>query len=421
MVIEYFTSNFMTLTILLAIVVLMIANGQDKIPMSNYFTWGIVLLVLLTVTNYADEMAAAEQAGSPGIESVVKLRTVASALGYMLRPVVILIEVLVVVPGKKYRPLFILPAVINAAVYATAFFGSKIAFWIDSNNKFGRGPLGFSVFIAQLVYVFFLFFFSAVHFKRDSYKLCMIVFLIFLQAITVAMLEITILPGYANQITALGMLEYYFYLSVVYQHEMRETIMQKEIDISKANLLVLRNQIHPHFIYNSLSIIRSLVKHDSKQAVSCIDEFAKYLKSHISAIQSEELIPFEKELENMKIYLSLAQVDYKDKIEVIYDMDITDFLVPPLSLEPVIENAVEHGAGTEGGKIAVCTCRSDNNIIISISNNISEKPDEYKLVHNGIGLDNTRRRIELQCRGSLELEISDDMATVTVTLPTEEV
>ena len=140
---------------------------------------------------------------------------------------------------------------------------------------------------------------------------------------------------------------------------------------------------------------------------------------NIRAIQSDLNIPFGKELENAEIYLSLAQMDISRKFDFVYDLRCTDFSIPPLSLEPLIENAVRHGLDMYGGTITVSSFRDGGNIIISVAdsgvgkNNLTEK-ESGRL---GVGIENTRRRLELQSGGRLELDISENGSTARIIIP----
>lgn len=165
------------------------------------------------------------------------IRTTMAAIGYILRLVIIMIQVFITAPKMgKSKPLLALPAIINGIIY----------------------------------------------FRTENIKRSAIVFLIVIQAVIVAILEGTnILPGYTSPIMALGMLEYYFYLSIIYQNEIRETLAEHQLRLTRQRMTLLRNQIQPHFIFNSLSVIRSLAKRDSQKAVSSIDSFSDYLKAHI--------------------------------------------------------------------------------------------------------------------------------------------
>jgi len=177
--------------------------------------------------------------------------------------------------------------------------------------------------------------------------------------------------------------------------------------------------MQPHFIYNALATIRLLAKRDSKKAVKSIDDFSKYLKSHIGAIQREDLIPFMEELENVKVYLSMVQESYRSSIKLIYELEMTDFKLPPLSLEPIVENAVSHGIGRLSGTITISTFKENRHIIIRVKDSGSKETpfEEYKPFHNGIGLENTAKRLKMQCGGELKTDFSGNGGVVDVILP----
>lgn len=415
----------MTLMILIALVVSQIVNRKAKIPAARFFGIGMAILFLLTITNSISlwsQGGPGSQFISDDIRVLVRVRNINEAIGYILLPLVIMTEVFITCPrgARKYRPLLAIPAVANAVIYATAFWGSKTAFWINNLNHFQRGPLGYTIFFALLFYVFLLALFSIIYFRSENGSRSAIVFMIVIQSVVVVILEqANVITGYAYTITALCMLEYYFYLSVIYQQEMHETITEKELSITQQRMTILRNQIQPHFIFNSLSVIRSLAKKDSAKAVSCIDNFSDYLKAHVYVIQDDDMVSFEKELVNVRAYLALAQADSRKDIEVIYDLQVTNFEIPPLSLEPIVENAIKHGIGQNGGTITVSTRETDGNIIIEVEN--TGTPDggltEQQSERLGIGIANTRSRLEMQCKGTLDIDVHEDGAIVTITLP----
>ena len=428
MLLEYVSTNFMTLMILFSLIVILYVNKQADLQAAKLVKTVIGLLLLITVIDHFGTLSEQYRLPFAEHDECVRYRIIFDAISYILRPFIIMIEVFIIIPDKKYRPLCILPAAINGIIFSTAFFESDIAFYIDSGNKWYPGPLRSSIFISQLIYVVLLLIFSFLYFQRKNSKRTAIVLMIFFQSVIAALLEYEdLISGYTNAITALCILEYYIYLALVYQREMQDIIAQKEIDIARSNLLVLRNQIQPHFIYNTLSIIRSLARRDGKMAVKCIDTFSKYLKSHIGAIQKDDLVPFEQELENVRIYLSLVQIDYVNKVDIVYELETTDFLIPPLSLEPIVENAVDHGISRGGGKLTIRAFEDGEkgDIIISIADNGTAKNDketeDYTPVHNGIGLDNTRKRLEMQCRGTLVLNITNRGAEAVITMPKSEV
>ena len=108
-------------------------------------------------------------------------------------------------------------------------------------------------------------------------------------SVITAILEVSnVEPSFVEPVTALSILTYYIYLSTIYQQEMRRSVAEKELRIEQDTLKLLRAQIQPHFIYNTLGVMRSLIRQDQRVAVKCLDDFADYLKGHIRAIQSDE-------------------------------------------------------------------------------------------------------------------------------------
>lgn len=425
MLLAYFTANYVTIMILSAVIVTMLINRRYEIPASDLFFLGVALLLVITVFDTVSDMC---RDGAPYFElslsGRIRLREISSAIAYILRPFVIMIEVLVIMPPSKSKPLVAIPAALNLVIYSTAFMDSSIAFTITDDNSFFRGPLGYSVFVSQLFYVLVLIVISLHYFSIDSGRgRNAMVFLILAQTVLTIIFELTNkLPGYANIITALAILEYYIYLSIIHQQDMEDAITQRDIELEKEKLLLLRHQIHPHFIYNSLSIIRSLAKRDSTRAVSCIDTFSDYLKAHIRAIEHEDLVPFDTELKNVRAYLDLVKADKTRTLEVNYDLKATDFYIPPLSLEPIVENAVNHGVSKYNGVINISSEAAEDCYVITITDNGSANNTLVNNTpfHNGVGLDNTRRRLDLLCSGTLEINIKSGGTVAKVLIPKKE-
>lgn len=421
LLLDFFTHNFITLMILISLSVTIFVNKRLAVPATGYFAAGIVTLLLITVVNTVGFYLEQGEIFLSDSNRQYPLRVAMTALQYILRPLVIMLLSFIVIPNKKSLPLYAIPAVVNAVVYISACFGSTAAELIDVGSRWHKSVIGMTVYYTENFYLFLLMMFSILYFKWDELKRSVIVLMIVIQFILATVLdEFGIIPGYNNVISAMGMLEYYFYLSVVYQHEMNEAIAQKELTITKHKLSLLRTQMHPHFIINALSIIRSLVRRDTQRAVQSIDAFTDYLKVHIRAVQTDELIDFEQELRHINAYLSLVQADRSRRIDIRYDIQVTDFMLPPLSLEPIIENAVKYGTGKDNGVIVISTREADNAVRICVSDNGTGNPEQSKtLKGTGIGLPNTRQRLALQCGGTLETEQTDSGMFVTITIPRE--
>jgi len=425
MILEYFTRNYMTLMLLLAITIFLLVDRKNvNLKEAKYLGIAVLLVFLITISETADAYVAELSFDTLSMEFAEKfrrLRLYSGAASYILLPLSVMIEVLIMAPNKAFRIFSLIPGLFNAIIYATAFFGSTIAFTISANNSFARGPLGFSIYFVLEIYVFMLVLYSVIYFKRNNAKRGIILNLIVVESLLAALLEYTsVLTHLSAPVTALCIMEYYFYLSAIHQQEMRQQVMEKELFISKQHMDILRSQIQPHFIFNSLSVIRALAKHDSRKAVESIDSFSEYLRAHISSLQKDEMIPFEQELDNARAYLDLIQADSeKHNIEVIYDLKCTDFAIPPLTLEPIVENSVKHGVGGLGGTIGISTWKTDTDIFIQITDNGSPQGGmTYRETNRlGVGLDNTRKRLQMACQGSLDCDFSDNGSTVSITIP----
>ena len=422
MLLEYIVHNYMTLTVLFFLAAVIFTNKNAKIPASALYSIAIVLLLIITVCDFAEKTAynALISDTAENVALFRGIRLTSAIIEYILRPVIILLEILLLLPEIKYKLLCTVPSVINAVVYLIAPIKPLLVFGYDRNNHFFRGRMGYSVFFTMFFYLMLLVCLSLKYFKKHDSRKNAILAAIIISALVTAQLELSNrLVDQANTVTALSLLLYYFYLAIIYQQDISESLAEKELRIIKDNMIILRNQIQPHFIFNSLSIIRSLTKKDKVKAVESIDRFSDYLRSHINALQSDELITFEKEMENVNAFLALVQTDYTKKIEVRYDIHTTEFYIPPLSLEPIVENAVKHGTGADGGTVTITTCRENNNTVIRIkdSGNYGQSREEEHQKHTGIGLENTRKRLEFQCNGSLEMKKTGNGTVVEIIIP----
>ena len=151
--------------------------------------------------------------------------------------------------------------------------------------------------------------------------------------------------------------------------------------------MLFRSQISPHYIYNSLQSISGLCTTDPAKAQKAIEVFSGYLRGNLESLTQEELIPFTRELEHTQAYLELEQLSGLRRFVAEYDLKVTDFMLPPLVLQPVVENAVKHGAyavaasgahGEESAtRITISTFESDGAINIVVTDSIYNRSEEH--------------------------------------------
>ena len=192
---------------------------------------------------------------------------------------------------------------------------------------------------------------------------------------------------------------------------------QREIASQRANVMVL--QMRPHFIYNTLASIHSLCRLDPRKARQITMDFTNYLQRNFNAVASDSTIPFSTELEHTRAYLAVEQALFDDLLVVEYDTPFTHFRLPPLTMQPIVENAVKHGMDPDSDPlhISIRTQHTDSGTEIIVQDNGSgfDPSDDSR---PQTALDNIRQRLEMMCDGKLDLMSCDGGGTtVTVTIP----
>ncbi len=187
---------------------------------------------------------------------------------------------------------------------------------------------------------------------------------------------------------------------------------------------IMLSQIKPHFIFNTLGAIRRLCRSDP-EAREAIGKFSLYLRGNMDSLSLREPVAFTTELEHTKAYLALEQLRFGDELAVAYDLETTGFLLPTLTLQPLVENAVRHGIRAKAsgaGTVTVATRETPDSYEISVSDDgpgfdPAEKPDDGR---SHIGLENVRERIRRLCGGDLRIESRPGQGSrVTIVLPKE--
>ena len=200
--------------------------------------------------------------------------------------------------------------------------------------------------------------------------------------------------------------------------------VQKNIDLAKeeeknkdAQIKLMLSQIKPHFIYNALSSISTLITINPEKAKTALDGFTEYLRHNLSSLTETRLISFEDELKHIKTYVSLEKMRFGERVNVVYDTKVTDFYVPPLSTQPIVENAIKHGIlkKLEGGTVIIKTFETDNSYVIKIKDDgVGFNSDDIDFNGNEhIGLKNIYYRIK-NCGGSMTVKSEKDKGTSIV-------
>ena len=207
-----------------------------------------------------------------------------------------------------------------------------------------------------------------------------------------------------------------------YKETLRYQELQRELTESRVAIMV--SQIQPHFLYNSLSSIAMMCTIDPETAQEATVTFADYLRGNMDSLKQKTPVPFDRELEHLKKYLYIEKLRFGKKLNIVYDIQTKDFVLPQLSVQPLAENAVKHGISKKrgGGTLTIATRETADSYQVIVSDD-GKGFDVNEVKNDGrshIGMENVRRRLKEMCGGEVTIASTVGEGTVaTVTLPKE--
>ena len=187
--------------------------------------------------------------------------------------------------------------------------------------------------------------------------------------------------------------------------------------LADSRISIMLSQIQPHFMHNMLTTIMYMCRTDPEEAEKTVGQFADYLRANMDSLTLKQCIPFETELKHVKTYWSLEEKRFGDKIRAVYDIQENSFMLPSLTIQPIVENAVKHGM--RKGKQLIVTIRtySDvNNYYVEI-NDDGRGFDVNTFKNDGkshIGIKNVQQRLKMMCGGELMVNSVPDQGTDAV-------
>ena len=155
-------------------------------------------------------------------------------------------------------------------------------------------------------------------------------------------------------------------IRMIYRKMQENQELEGRLKRSMAELMA--SQIRPHFIYNTLNSIRALIRVDPETAMRTVNDFSTYLRSNLDHVVDREMIPFLDELRHIQAYLNIEQVRFEERLQVEMDIRAKSFRVPPLSIQPLVENAVKHGICRKmsGGTVTVRSYEEKDACVVEV-------------------------------------------------------
>jgi LytS/YehU family sensor histidine kinase len=216
-------------------------------------------------------------------------------------------------------------------------------------------------------------------------------------------------------------LVYYLFLSATRLAEKAMRQAQLESQVREGELKMLRSQINPHFLFNSLNSVSSLTVTDPLKAREMIVKLSDFMRYSLSS-RNEQPVTLQTEMESLRLYLQIEKVRFGDRLVIEEDIspECLPALMPGMLLQPLYENAVKHGVYESTEEVIIRTiARKENEIVvISVTNNV----DTEAVVTRkgaGIGLKNVSSRLELFFGDNADLTVTrtDNSFTVVVRFP----
>jgi sensor histidine kinase YesM len=240
---------------------------------------------------------------------------------------------------------------------------------------------------------------------------------------------VTLKPSLVALLFALGVLLYGLLLAVNYlamEFARARNAEKRELELKlmarDAELRMLRTQIDPHFLFNSLNSISALTSMDPKGAREMTLRLSDFFRQSLG-MDAHMKVPLEQEMLLNRHFLAIEKVRFGDRLvhEEAIETSALPCLVPPMIMQPLVENAVKHGIGQlpEGGLLLVAAWRSGSQLMITVSNAMDETAPERR--GNGIGLKNVRERLACAYghEASVHWKKEDGRFIVEMSMPAE--
>lgn len=200
-------------------------------------------------------------------------------------------------------------------------------------------------------------------------------------------------------------------------------LAEKEQQIMNTRISVMMSQIRSHFVFNVLNAISGMCKYDPEKADQTVVCFARYLRTNIDIMQEDRPITFRQALSQLEDYIALEKIRYGDRLHFVKDIRAEDFMLPSLILQPIVENALEHGLKQkpEGGTIILRTWEADDEIRILVEDDGIGFDTEVPQDKRSVGLKNVSFRLQHMMHGRLTINSSPEKGTiVTISISRKE-
>lgn len=229
------------------------------------------------------------------------------------------------------------------------------------------------------------------------------------------------MPAFLYYIVAKGLDTIYSYTEQ--ENEYKNLLIEKDRQLMQNRLTTMQSQIRSHFMFNILNAISGMCKYDPQKADQTVVCFARYLRTNIDIMQDDQKVTFRSALRHLEDYVALEQIRFGDQIRFVTQIRVENFMLPPLVLQPIVENAIKHGLTPKpsGGTVRLRTWAIKDEVWIEIRDDGVGFNTSAISSDRSVGLKNVRFRLENLMHGSMTINSTPGKGTVvTITIPREE-
>lgn len=196
-----------------------------------------------------------------------------------------------------------------------------------------------------------------------------------------------------------------------------------EAELKESRISIMLSQIQPHFIYNTLGTIERMCLKDTQKAFDLVRNFSLYLRGNFSELDSVTPIRFADEIKHVEYYVNIEKVRFPD-MSIEYDVEATEFVLPALSVQPLVENAIKHGLMRleTGGTVKIHSYETPTHFCVEVTDDgvgfDTDAPVDEK---KHVGLRNIRGRLKAMVNGALVMESKPGVGTKAIIMIPKEV
>lgn len=341
----FFLGGALLLLVLLGLFVSVFLPGLDK--RSKAFFGSSFSVLVLSIIAYVVDLSVFTEPGFAWAGRIVSfIETLLPALLMPFLTAYILLRCGKTLRGSvSFWASLALCALLFILLVATQF--TEAIYYYTRENQFVRGNL-YWILIVPLFALIVINLFETIRMRKLLGRRYFIALLVYLLPLLVAMaiqafMDVFLLIVISVSISALSM------FGIILSDQVHQYIrQQQEIADQRASIAVL--QMRPHFIYNTMTSIYYLCEQDAEKAQQVTLDFTTYLRKNFNAITGKGPIPFAEELEHTRAYLAVVQAQFEDSLFVKFDTPHTTFRLPPLTLQPLVENAVKYGLDVDASE-----------------------------------------------------------------------